>query len=583
MSDTTPGAPGDGNEENLMDQQRRLGDRYEVGELLGRGGMAEVHSGRDLRLGRTVAIKSLRVDLARDPSFQNRFRREAQSAASLNHPNIVAIYDTGEEVVDSAGGLSVPYLVMESVEGTTLRSLLASGRRLVPERALEITAGVLDALDYSHRHGIVHRDIKPANVMLTTAGEIKVMDFGIARAVADPASTMTQTGATLGTAQYLSPEQAQGGAIDPRSDIYSTGCMLYELLTGRPPFTGDSPVSVAYQHVRENPVPPSQIDEGVPVAVDAIVMKALAKNPDNRYQTALEMREDIDRALGGRPVTATPVMDETRAMATVAPATVVPPDKPSRARRIGFVILGLAVAAAIIGGLIALLGFGGGGATVNVPDLTGQTVTQAQATLTSKNLVLGTTTTQASTQAAGRILSQDPSPNASVKENTKINIVISQGPPQTTVPSLSGLTLDAAVTTLSQSKLVLGSRTFKASDQPENTIIGQTPGVGKSVAQGSAVNVVVSSGEVKVPSVLNEVQAQAEADLKNAGFKVTVINQIDATDTAGTVVAQNPQGGVTAKQGSIVTITVAVAPPTPTPTATPTPTLTPTGSLTPTP
>ena len=185
-----------------MDQPRLLGDRYEVGELLGRGGMAEVHSGRDLRLGRTVAIKSLRVDLARDPSFQNRFRREAQSAASLNHPNIVAIYDTGEEVVDGASGEVVPYLVMEAVEGTTLRTLLNSGRKLLPERALEITAGVLAALDYSHRHGIVHRDIKPANVMLTNNGEIKVMDFGIARAIADPASTMTQTGATLGTAQH---------------------------------------------------------------------------------------------------------------------------------------------------------------------------------------------------------------------------------------------------------------------------------------------------------------------------------------------------------------------------------------------
>jgi serine/threonine-protein kinase len=455
----------------------------------------------------------------------------------------------------------------------------------VPERALEITAGVLDALDYSHRHGIVHRDIKPANVMLTTNGEVKVMDFGIARAVADPASTMTQTGATLGTAQYLSPEQAQGGAIDPRSDIYSTGCMLYELLTGRPPFTGESPVSVAYQHVRENPVPPSQLDEDVPVAVDAIVMKALAKNPDNRYQTALEMREDIDRALGGRPVAATPVMDETMAIGTVPPTTVIPPNKPSRARRVGFVILGLAVAAAIIGGLIALLGIGGGGATVAVPDLTGQTVSQAQASLAAKKLELGTTTTTASTQPAGTVVSQDPNPSASVKANTKVNLVLSQGPPTTTVPSLSGLTLDAALTQLSQSKLVLGDRSYKASSQPENTIIGQTPAVGKSVPEGSAVNVVVSSGEVQVPSVLNEVQAQAEADLKNAGFKVTVISQLDATDTAGTVIAQNPSGGVTAKQGSIVTITVAVAPPTPTPTPTltPTPTVTPTGSVTPTP
>ena len=218
--------------------QRRLGDRYELGDVLGRGGMAEVHLGRDVRLGRSVAVKTLRTDLARDPTFQARFRREAQSAASLNHPAVVAVYDTGE---DNVNGVALPYIVMEYVDGSTLRELLQSGRKLLPERALEITAGICRALDYSHRQGIVHRDIKPANVMLTRGGEVKVMDFGIARAVADTAATMTATSAVIGTAQYLSPEQARGERADARSDIYATGCLLYELLTGRPPFVGDSP------------------------------------------------------------------------------------------------------------------------------------------------------------------------------------------------------------------------------------------------------------------------------------------------------------------------------------------------------
>src|SRR3954447_27064083 len=259
--------------------------------------MAEVHIGHDTRLGRTVAVKMLRPDYARDPSFQARFRREAHSAASLNHPAIVAVYDTGE---DEHAGNPVPYIVMEYVEGSTLRDLLASGSKLVPERALEIVDGVLAALAYSHQQGIVHRDIKPANVMLTRAGDVKVMDFGIARAMDDMGATMTQTSAVIGTAQYLSPEQARGEQVDARSDLYSTGCLLFELLTGRPPFVGESPVSVAYQHVREQAAPPSALDAELPAEVDAIVMKALAKRVEDRYESAAAMRADIERYLAGK-------------------------------------------------------------------------------------------------------------------------------------------------------------------------------------------------------------------------------------------------------------------------------------------
>ncbi|WP_354641592.1 Stk1 family PASTA domain-containing Ser/Thr kinase [Kitasatospora camelliae] len=284
-----------------MEEPRRLGGRYELGGVLGRGGMAEVYLAHDTRLGRTVAVKTLRADMARDPSFQARFRREAQSAASLNHPAIVAVYDTGEDYID---GISIPYIVMEYVEGSTLRELLHSGRRLLPERALEMTIGILQALEYSHRAGIVHRDIKPANVMLTRQGNVKVMDFGIARAMGDAGMTMTQTSAVIGTAQYLSPEQAKGETVDARSDLYSTGCLLYELLTVRPPFVGDSPVAVAYQHVREEAAPPSAYDPEVRPEVDAIVLKALAKERDYRYQSADEMRDDIERFLDGLPVAA---------------------------------------------------------------------------------------------------------------------------------------------------------------------------------------------------------------------------------------------------------------------------------------
>src|SRR4051794_34897453 len=305
------------------DGSRILAGRYEVGELIGRGGMAEVHIGHDTRLGRTVAIKVLRSDLARDPSFQARFRREAQAAAALNHPAIVAVYDTGEDIVtEPTGAVShVPFIVMEYVEGHTVRDILRDGHAVPIEEAVDIAAGVLSALEYSHHAGIVHRDIKPANVMLTPTGAVKVMDFGIARAVADSAATMTQTQAVIGTAQYLSPEQARGETVDARSDLYSTGCLLFELLTGRPPFTGDSPVAVAYQHVREAAPVPSTFASDVPDSLDRITLKALAKERDSRYSSAAEFRSDLEAAVRGGAVGA-PAVGALAAAALVAtPAT----------------------------------------------------------------------------------------------------------------------------------------------------------------------------------------------------------------------------------------------------------------------
>ncbi|MGH7734514.1 MAG: Stk1 family PASTA domain-containing Ser/Thr kinase, partial [Gemmatimonadales bacterium] len=383
-----------------MTQPRLLGGRYELDGVVGRGGMAEVYRARDIRLDRIVAIKTLRADLARDQTFQARFRREAQSAASLNHPSIVAVYDTGE---DMATGVPVPYIVMEYVDGRTVRDLLQDGHRLLPERSLEIIDGVLRALDYSHQAGIVHRDIKPGNVMVTRNGDIKVMDFGIARAMSDAQSTMTQTAQVIGTAQYLSPEQARGERVDSRSDLYSTGCLLYELLTGRPPFTGDSPVAIAYQHVRENPVPPSRVDPEVPPWADAIVLKAMAKAPADRYQTAADMRADLQRAASGMPVAAAPptrldMYPQTQRMGagqmTAGATSQIPPvDDYGYAGRGGGGtsrrwipwVLGLVLVVGVVAGVAYYL-LAGGGKTYAVPLVNNEPVATAKAQITAAHL-----------------------------------------------------------------------------------------------------------------------------------------------------------------------------------------------------
>ncbi len=385
-----------------MTQPRLLGGRYELDGIVGRGGMAEVFRARDIRLDRIVGVKTLRDDLARDQTFQARFRREAQSAASLNHPSIVAVYDTGEDMV---GNTPVPYIVMEFVDGRTLRDLLRDDRRLLPERAAEITDGVLRALDYSHRNGIVHRDIKPGNVMLTRAGDVKVMDFGIARAVSDSQMTMTQTAQVIGTAQYLSPEQARGERVDARSDLYSTGCLLYELLTGRPPFTGDSPVAIAYQHVKEDPVPPSQVDPEVPDWADAIVLKAMEKDPADRYQSAGEMRNDIQRALSGAPVAAPMPGDGygagTRRMGSTAtqvagrttgipPYRYGPPDgdgpdgPPQRQRRAWPWVALATVVIVLIAAIVLLKYVTGNSGGVPVPNVINQKVAAAEQAITQR-------------------------------------------------------------------------------------------------------------------------------------------------------------------------------------------------------
>ncbi|HEY2075349.1 MAG TPA: Stk1 family PASTA domain-containing Ser/Thr kinase [Streptosporangiaceae bacterium] len=383
-----------------MTKPRLLGGRYELDGIVGRGGMAEVFRARDIRLDRIVGVKALRDELARDQTFQARFQREAQSAASLNHPSIVAVYDTGEE---SVGGTPVPYIVMEFVEGRTLRDLLRDDRGLLPERAAEITCGVLTALGYSHRHGIVHRDIKPGNVMLTPSGDVKVMDFGLARAVPGAQFTLTQTAQVMGTAQYLSPEQARGDRVDARSDLYSTGCLLYELLTGRPPFTGDSPVAIAYQHVMEDPVPPSRVDPEIPAWADAIVLKALQKDPARRYQSADEMRDDIQRALAGAPVAA-------------------PKRKAWRWATLAVVIVLLAVA-------LGINFVTGSNNWVGVPTVAGMSLVKAENAITGVGLRIGKVSyTSSASVAKNDVISTNPSHGTQVSKRSAVNLAVSKGP-----------------------------------------------------------------------------------------------------------------------------------------------------------
>jgi len=552
----------------------QLGDRYRLGRLLGRGGMAEVHIGQDVRLGRDVAVKMLRPDMARDPTFQARFRREAQSAASLNHPAVVAVYDTGEDVF---AGNPVPYIVMEYVEGSTLRELLASGSRLVPERALEITDGILNALAYSHQRGIVHRDIKPANVMLNRNGEVKVMDFGIARAMADGASTMTQTSAVIGTAQYLSPEQARGEQVDARSDIYSTGCLLYELLAGRPPFVGDSPVSVAYQHVREEPVPPSHLDPDVPAAADAIVLKALTKDREERYQSADEMRADIRRALSGHPVT--PPIAATQRVApvpTAAATSTFPMTSGDDGRReqggrtLAYALLGLAVLAVFV--IAALVGnslFGGGGERIAVPEVTGFTQERAEAAITGAGLTVGEVT-QANSDSidAGLVIRQSPEPGTEIESGEPVSIEVSTGAAQSTVPTLVGLSLDEARNALIDAGLQLGEARRVPSEENRNTVTAADPEEGSTVPRDSRVNLSVASGDNEVPNVQGRSAEEARNILQEAGFQVEEREREDGSVAAGTVIDQTPKGGRNARLESTVRIIVATEPPEPSPSET---------------
>ena len=586
-----------------------VGGRYELAEPLGKGGMAEVRRAVDQRLGRSVAVKQLRADLAVDPTFQARFRREAQSAAGLNHPTIVAVYDTGEEI-DPLSGVSIPYIVMELVEGQTLRDVLREGRKILPERALELTQGVLEALSYSHKAGIVHRDIKPANVMLTTNGGVKVMDFGIARAVADTSATMTQTAAVIGTAQYLSPEQARGETVDARSDLYSTGCLLYELLAGRPPFVGDSPVSVAYQHVREAPVPPSQLDPELTPEIDAVVLKALAKDPDDRYQSAGEMRADIARLLSGEQTTAqrtTAVVPlAAGAMAAAAydtpthvagPPTALPPQEVEEAEyeeeepqksRVGLAILiaALIVLALGLGGwaLYRVLNPPNTVTMVEVPSVLGYTEQQARDQLTANNLQVEVKKENGDKESKGTITAQDPVGSTEVAENSTVTITLNEGPKTGTIPDgLVGQDVDEVKNALDELKFsnvnTVAAKSEDSDTQP-GEVISISPKEGSAVPLDSKITVRYATGKSEVPNFEGLTRGAAIREARDAGFGEPQFSERESSKPAGTVIAQSPDAGATVDRDTRIQLTLATAPPPPPPPTTEQPTESPTASTT---
>ena len=534
---------------------RILNSRYELEQLIGTGGMADVYRARDNLLGRTVAVKILHPQFAKDPVFIERFRQEAQAAANLNQPNIVNVFDWGIED-------STYYLVMEYVQGRDLKDIIISGGQLMPERAVEIAMAICLGLDAASARGIVHRDIKPQNIIVTTDNQIKVMDFGIARTAGGTA--MTQTGTIMGTAQYISPEQAQGRAADPRSDLYSLGVVLYEMLTGKVPFDGENPVAIAYKHVREDPLAPSLLNPDISPELEAVVMKALAKNPENRYQSAMEMRSDLERCLEGAPVYATPVLpaeEVTRGQTQAYAMRQQGP--PKRGSRLAWLWI-LLIAIALIGIAVGVWAIIHGSSGVQVPDVTGKKVQDAQATLQNVGLKMKVAKqVKDATRAKDTVISQDPALGAKIPKGNTVSVVVSLGPELVKVPNVVGLTPADAQAALIQAGLVLGeqAQAFSAT-VAKGKIFAQDPAADTQASKGAPVNVQVSRGAetVSVPDVTNLTSDAASTKLSQAGFKVSVTNVTSTTDPEGIVKSQSPAAGDLAAKGSTVTISVTKRP-----------------------
>lgn len=570
-----------------------LGHRYELGDMIGTGGMSDVYRATDTLLGRDVAVKIMRADLARDEGFRERFRREAQNGGGLNHPAIVAVYDTGDTELH---GVTVPYIVMELVRGKTLRAIIRDNGPLEPNEAAKILVPVCEALQVSHDAGIIHRDIKPANIMITPTGDVKVMDFGIARALGDATSAMTATAAVIGTAQYLSPEQARGKSADARSDIYATGCVFYELLTGKPPFSGDSPLAIAYQHVQEDPIPPSEHIHGlsptVAVNVDAVCLTAMAKHPGDRYQSAAEFAEDLRRiergsvAMAARnhlhtdpdptPEPYDPPTQVTKAVvAPVAPPEPVGATEPVASHRAekknsswGTAIATLAV--------LALLGGGGYAAytylsedeskpstptqsqNVAIPDVAGKPEAAASKILTDLGLKVEPKEEASPTVPKGQVIATNPAAGSQIRPGSTVTLVVSTGKEIIEVPDLRNLTTQEAEKILSQAGLQLDPTVRQeTSDQVENgKILDQSPGAGSQVSKGSRVAITVSSGieEVRVPSIEGMKWSQAEGNLTALGL-VPRVEFVDSEKPEGTVISL-AEAGQKLPKGSVVNVTV---------------------------
>ena len=516
--------------------KRILGDRYELGAMIGTGGMADVYVARDQRLNREVAVKILRSDLARDPSFVTRFNKEALSVAALNHPGIVSVYDSGKE--DTPGG-AMPYMVMEYVEGNTLRDIMHRGERFPLQRAVEIVEGILVALQYSHKNGIVHRDIKPGNIMITDSGAVKVMDFGIARALSDSGATMTSTWNIVGTAQYLSPEQATGSQADARSDLYSVGCLFYELVSGKPPFTGDTPVAIAYQHVSAPLTPVTEVETSLDPALNNFFSVALAKDPADRYQSANAMLKDLRKLSKGEGIT-----------------TQIPKQKVRTENgRNRFAAIALSVL--VLVGAVSFFVFRPDSASSMraLPNVVGLTESQAREQLSGFTINIQRAPDPRIPR--DRVSNQLPLATTRVSLGSAVTLTLSDGPGDATVPTdLIGKPLEEVRTLLVAAGLRVSRTVAVDSEQEPGIVLKVTPEPGSVIEAGSGVVLEIASGNVQVPSLVGVTEIEAKTLLTQAGFLVKIVEAFDANQPLGTVLAQAPSAGETRIIGSSVTITI---------------------------
>ncbi|HEY7439769.1 MAG TPA: Stk1 family PASTA domain-containing Ser/Thr kinase [Acidimicrobiia bacterium] len=538
-------------------------NRYEVVREIASGGMATVYLARDSKLNRLVALKVLSDALSADPAFVERFRLEAQAAANLNNPNIVAIYDWGQEH-------GTYFIVMEYVDGETLRHRLDTQRTIPPTQAADIAAEVAAGLAYADKHGVVHRDVKPGNVLITPGGQVKVTDFGIARAHG-ASDGLTKTGAVMGTATYFSPEQAQGLPVDGRSDVYSLGVVLYEMLTGTTPFKGDGPVAVAYKHVREPAEMPTQVNPAIPPQLERIVMTCLAKKPEERYQSADEVRADLLRFRRGQslagPMTAqvASVADPTIAMAPAAAGGLAADDEiPQKKRNPWLWLVAGLLAALLIGGLILLLTQlgGGGGGSIDPKNVVGMQVADATRTLEGQGLKVKVTNKPNADKPAGVVVSQDPSHGTKVDKGSTVDLVVSAGVGNVTIPDVSGDDFATAQDTLVGAGFKVTQQTETSATVPKGVVTRTAPPAGSKVGKGSAVTVFVSGGpaQVTIPDVTRVDAVQATQILVQKGFQVTKTTQNSSTVPAGLVISTNPPAGTSAAPGSTVQLIVSDGP-----------------------